>query len=325
MAAVLEIAGLRKTYRSVRRGPRQALDGFDMVVEAGQVHGFLGPNGSGKTTTLRTLLGLIRANAGTMRILGREVPASLPEVAGQVGAIVESPQFFPHFSGRETLVLLAQAGDVPRRRVDEVLELVGLRDRAKDRVKAYSLGMKQRLAVASALLKQPALLILDEPANGLDPGGIREMRDLMRNLAASGMTVVLSSHILGEVQQICDSVTIISLGRRVTAGPVAEVLARHSSGALRVRLEPGELPVAANLLSSLGAQVTLHPDHLLVAGVDQPASVTRVLSEHKLYVSELAPVTVDLESVFLELTGTAPGAGHHRQVDDSVVAPGVPA
>jgi ABC-2 type transport system ATP-binding protein len=327
LVAVLEIHGLRKTYRSMRRGPRQALDGFDMVVESGQVHGFLGPNGSGKTTTLRTLLGLIRPNDGVMRLLGREVPASLPEVAGQVGAIVESPQFFPHFSGRETLVLLARAGGVPQRRVDEVLELVGLRDRAKDRVKAYSLGMKQRLAVASALLKQPKLLILDEPANGLDPGGIREMRDLMRSLAESGMTVVLSSHILGEVQQICDSVTIISRGRRVTAGPVADVLARHSSGAYRVRLEPAELPVAANLLASLGAQVTLGPDHLLVAGVDRPASVTRVLAEHRLYVAELAPVTVDLESVFLELTGTAPVAGQHRQVDDSVVAPsaGVPA
>ena len=173
-----------------------------------------------------------------MRLLGREVPHALPEVIDQVGAIVESPQFFPNFSGRDTLSLLATRwSGWTQRRVDEVLELVGLRSRAKDRVKTYSLGMKQRLAVASALLKQPELLILDEPANGLDPGGIREMRDLMRNLAASGMTVVLSSHILGEVQQICDSVTIISLGRRVAAGPVSEVLAAHSPGAVRVRLE----------------------------------------------------------------------------------------
>jgi ABC-2 type transport system ATP-binding protein len=318
VTSVLEIEGLRKTYRT-RRGPRQALDGFDMVVEAGQVHGFLGPNGSGKTTTLRTLLGLIRPGGGRMRVLGREVPASLSEVVGQVGAIVESPQFFPHFSARDTLSLLADAGNVPQRRVGEVLELVGLRDRAKDRVKTYSLGMKQRLAVASALLKQPRLLILDEPANGLDPGGIREMRDLMRALAASGMTVVLSSHILSEVQQICDSVTIISLGRRVTAGPVAEVLAQHSSGALRVRLEAvSDLPAAAEALTKAGAQVTSHPDHLLVDGVDKPALVTRTLAEHALYLTELAPVTVDLESVFLELTGTAPVSGEHRQVDESV-------
>ncbi|WP_173157257.1 ATP-binding cassette domain-containing protein [Phytohabitans suffuscus] len=322
MTAVLEIEGLRKTYRSRRKGARRALDGFDMVVEAGQVHGFLGPNGSGKTTTLRTLLGLIRPNGGRMAILGEEVPARLSSVAGRVGAIVESPQFFPHFSAQDTLSLLADAGEVPQARVAEVLELVGLRDRAKERVKTYSLGMKQRLAVASALLKNPQLLILDEPANGLDPGGIREMRDLMRQLSASGMTVVLSSHILGEVQQICDSVTIISLGRRVASGPVAEVLAQHSGGGVVVRLESaGDLSSAAQVLVAAGARVDLKPDHLLVTGVDKPAWVTRTLAGRELYVSELAPVTVDLESVFLELTGTAPVAGQHRQVDQSVEVP----
>jgi ABC-2 type transport system ATP-binding protein len=323
VAAVLEIEGLRKTYRSLRRGPRQALDGFDMAVEAGQVHGFLGPNGSGKTTTLRTLLGLIRPNAGRMYVLGEKVPEALPRIIGQVGAIVESPQFFPHFSARDTLSLLADAGNVPRQRTDEVLELVGLRDRAKDRVKTYSLGMKQRLAVASALLKQPRLLILDEPANGLDPGGIREMRDLMRTLAASGMTVVLSSHILGEVQQICDSVTIISLGRRVAAGPVAEVLAQHSSGALRVRFEsPDELPVAAKILTDAGAEVTAQPDHLVLGRIDRPSWVSRTLAEQGIFLAELTPVTVDLESVFLELTGTAAVRGQHRQVDESVQVTG---
>lgn len=223
--------------------------------------------------------------------------------------------------------MLADAGRVPQRRVMEVLELVGLQERAKERVKTYSLGMKQRLAVASALLKDPKLLILDEPANGLDPGGIREMRALMRSLAESGMTVVLSSHILGEVQLICDSVTIISRGRRVAAGPVAEVLAQHSSGGLLVRLEAlADLAAAAEALTGAGAQVTTHDDHLLVAGIDKPAWVTRTLAERDLYVSELAPVTVDLESVFLELTGTAPVPGQHRQVDQSaMVEPAVPA
>ncbi|MEU5937698.1 ATP-binding cassette domain-containing protein [Micromonospora sp. NPDC047548] len=318
MSAVLEIEGLRKTYKSRRRGTRNALDGFDMRVEAGQVHGFLGPNGSGKTTTLRTLLGLIRPDGGRMTIFGHEVPAALPTVAGQVGAIVESPQFFPHFSARETLSLLAGAGEVPVTRVDEVLELVGLRDRAGERVKTYSLGMKQRLAVASALLKNPKLLILDEPANGLDPGGIREMRTLVRTLAESGMTVVLSSHILGEIQLICDSVTIISLGRRVAFGPVDQVLAAHSHGAVRVRLEAAEdLAGAAELLDRAGVPVTRHPDHLMLAGVDKPASVSRLLAEQHLYVSELTPVAVDLESVFLELTATAPVPGQHRQVDQS--------
>jgi ABC-2 type transport system ATP-binding protein len=255
-----------------------------------------------------------------MAILGREVPEALPTVAGQVGAIVESPQFFPHFSAQDTLSLLAEAGGVNRLRVFEVLELVGLRDRGKDRVKTYSLGMKQRLAVASALLKNPRLLILDEPANGLDPGGIREMRTLMRDLAASGMTVVLSSHILGEIQLICDSVTIISAGRRVAAGPVAEVLAQHASSSVKVRVEAGaDIVAAARALDVAGAQLTLERDHLVVHNVHEPAAITRVLAAQGIYVSELAPVTVDLESVFLELTGTAPVSGTHRQVDQSTV------
>jgi ABC-2 type transport system ATP-binding protein len=322
MAPVLEIHGLHKTYRGLFGEARAALDGFDMVVEAGEVHGFLGPNGSGKTTTLRTLLGLIKANDGEMRVLGRSVPHELPDVIGEVGAIVESPQFFSHFSARDTLSLLADAGNVPQPRVDEVLELVGLRDRAKDKVKTYSLGMKQRLAVASALLKQPRLLILDEPANGLDPGGIREMRDLMRGLAEGGMTVVLSSHILGEVEQICDSVTIISRGRRVTAGSVAQVLAAHSTGQVLVRIEsPAELPAAADVLTAAGAAVTSQPDHLLVSGIGAPAEITRALAASGLYVSELTPVVADLESVFLQITGTAPVSGQHRQVDQSVVTP----
>ena len=320
MTAVLEIAGLRKTYRSRKGGVRHALDGFDMSVETGRVHGFLGPNGSGKTTTLRTLLGLIRPDGGRMALFGQEVPAALTEVMGRIGAVVETPRFFGNFSAYDTLALLAGAGDVPRHRVDEVLELVGLRDRAKDKVKSFSLGMKQRLAVASALLKNPALLILDEPANGLDPSGIREMRSLVRDLAAGGMTVVFSSHILGEVQLICDEVTIISLGRRVAAGPVHEVLAAHSGNAVRVRLEAvTDLPVAAQTLAAAGIQVATHPDHLMLTGVDKPALVTRALAEQRLWVSELTPIEADLESVFLELTGTTPVPGQHRQVDQSTV------
>jgi ABC-2 type transport system ATP-binding protein len=317
VSAVLEIAGLQKTYRS-RKGVRRALDSFDMVVEQGQVHGFLGPNGSGKTTTLRTLLGLIKPNGGRMAIFGREVPEHLPAVAGQVGAIVESPQFFANFTAKDTLSLLADAGGVDQSRVYAVLELVGLRDRAKERVKTYSLGMKQRLAVASALLKQPQLLILDEPANGLDPGGIREMRTLMRTLSESGMTVVISSHILGEIQLICDSVTIISAGRRVAAGSVADVLAGHKSSAVRVRVENGvDLLTVAELLRSAGAQATLEQDYIMVSNVDRPAWITWALAQREVYVSELTPVGVDLESVFLDLTGTAPVAGENRQVDQA--------
>jgi ABC-2 type transport system ATP-binding protein len=320
MVAVLEIRGLHKTYRGVFGRERKALDGFEMTVEAGEVHGFLGPNGSGKTTTLRTLLGLIRPDAGEMVLLGRTVPEHLPDVIAEVGALVESPQFFPHFSARDTLSLLADAGDVPQQRVDEVLELVGLRDRAKDKVRTYSLGMKQRLAVASALLRTPRLLILDEPANGLDPGGIREMRDLMRALTDNGMTVILSSHILGEVEQICDSVTIISRGRRVTAGSVAQVLAANSQEATRVRTEhPTQLATAAGFLIQAGASVDAQPDHLLVTGPLKPADINRVLAVRDIYASELTAVTADLESVSLQLTETAPVAGQARQVDESVV------
>ncbi|RKR90587.1 ABC-2 type transport system ATP-binding protein [Micromonospora pisi] len=316
MSAVIEIQGLRKTFRHRRDQPWVALDGFDMLVETGQVHGFLGSNGSGKTTTLRTLLGLVRADAGQMRVFGEPSPERLPVVAPRFGAIVESPQFFGNFTGRRTLRLLATAGDVPPTRVDEVLERVGLRDRGNDRVRGYSLGMKQRLAVASALLKNPELLILDEPANGLDPAGIREMRDLMRDLTRAGVTVLLSSHILAEIELICDHVTIISRGRRVTAGPVTEVLAGFDQGEYRVRVD--DQARAAEVIEAAGHPLVIHPEHLVVGGVTDPAALTRALGEQDLWVRELTPLTPDLESVFLELTGTVPRPGIPHQLDDSV-------
>ena len=315
---VVEIAGLAKVYRS-RGKARMALDGLDMVVEPGQVHGFLGPNGSGKTTTLRALLGLVRADAGSMRVLGHQVPERLPEVIGGVGAVVESPQFFGNFTARRTLRLLATIGGIKRKRVDEVLETVGLRDRAKERVRTYSLGMKQRLAVATALLKSPQLLILDEPANGLDPAGIREMRDLLRSLGASGMTVLLSSHILSEVQQICDTVTIISMGRRVVSGPVHEVLSQFDKGDVRVRV--ADLEAAAKLISEAGLPVQLHGDHMIVSDLADPAWITETLAKRRMYVSELTPLLPNLENVFLNLTGTTPTPGEHRQVDDAYRPP----
>ncbi|WP_213454213.1 ABC transporter ATP-binding protein [Rhizomonospora bruguierae] len=319
--AVIEIENLRKTFRAWHRPERVALDGFDMRVERGQVHGFLGPNGSGKTTTLRTLLGLVRPDGGRMSILGAQAPRELPAVAPRFGAIVESPQFYGNFTGRRTLRLLATAGGVPPGRVEEVLTQVGLRDRGDQRVKAYSLGMKQRLAVASALLKKPELLILDEPANGLDPAGIREMRDLMRTLREAGVTVLLSSHILAEIEQICDSVTIISRGRRVLAGPVAQVLSRFDSGRFRVRA--GDLAAAAAVLTEAGQRVETQPDHLVVSGVADGALIAETLGRREVWVTELTPLAPDLESVFLTLTGTTPTPDRPLQVDDSV-RPGAP-
>ncbi|MGY0002509.1 ABC transporter ATP-binding protein [Micromonospora sp. I033] len=322
MSAVIEIAGLRKTFHTLRQGRRVAVDGFDLLVEAGQVHGFLGPNGSGKTTTLRALLGLVRADAGRMSVLGAASPERLSDVAGRVGAIVESPQFFGNFTAHRTLRLLALAGGVPTTRVDEVLEQVGLRDRGDERVKGYSLGMKQRLAVASALLKDPELLILDEPANGLDPAGIREMRDLMRSLAAAGVTVLLSSHILAEIQLICDHVTIISHGRRVAYGPVEQVLAGFDQHQWQVRVAEPER--AVELLGRAGLAVSAHADLLVVTGVVDPELISRTLGEQGLWVRELIPLRPDLESVFLELTGDHPHPpALPRQVDGAPPLDGV--
>jgi ABC-2 type transport system ATP-binding protein len=236
-----------------------------------------------------------------------------------VGAIVESPQFFGNFTARRTLRLLATIGGIRRTRVDTVLEQVGLRDRAKERVRSYSLGMKQRLAVATALLKSPSLLILDEPANGLDPAGIREMRDLLRSLADQGVTILLSSHILAEVQQVCDHVTIISKGRRVVSGPVNEVLSSFDRGDVRVRVP--DLAKAAQLIEEAGLPVRVFADHMVVSDLADPAWITEALAKHRMYVSELTPLLPNLENVFLDLTGTTPTSDGHRQVDDAYRPP----
>ncbi|MEU6250040.1 ABC transporter ATP-binding protein [Glycomyces sp. NPDC047010] len=325
MPPIIEISGLRKTYRRSFRQPHNALDGLDLEVAAGQVHGFLGPNGSGKTTTLRALLGLIRVDGGTMRVFGQEVPQRLPEVVGRIGAVVESPQFFKHFSGRLTLQLLADSAGVPRDRVEAVLEQTGLRDAAKASVKGYSLGMRQRLAVAQALLKQPELLILDEPANGLDPAGIHHMRELLQWLAhEQGVTVVVSSHLLSEVQQLCDSMTIVSRGRRIVDGSVAEIIAGHSGASLSVRFpDEASLPEAAAALVEAKPEVgaVVERDRLVVSGAPEAAWVTRTLADAGIYLSELVTQTKNLESVFLELTGTAPQPGQTVQIGQSVAVP----
>ncbi len=298
--SVIEVAGAQKTYRRFRKPPQRAVDHLDLAVAEGGVHGFLGPNGSGKTTTIRLLLGLVRPDAGELRVFGKPVPAALPEIVNDVGALVESPQFFPAFSGRLNLELLARVANLPKARVDEALERVGLTDRAGDRVKAYSLGMKQRLGIAAALMKRPRLLILDEPSNGLDPAGIREVRELIRLLGSKGVTVFLSSHLLGEVEQVCDTVDILVRGRRIASGTVKEVLATRATGEVRVRT--ADLPEALEVLRQSGFAVTTAEDHLVVANVTEPALISRALAERGQYVSELVPLTANLESVFLELT-----------------------
>ena len=301
---VLDVRGLRKEYKRFRRPAERAVDGLDLTVAAGGVHGFLGPNGSGKTTTIRMLLGLVRADAGEMTVLGRKVPHALPAVIGDVGALVETPLFFPAFSGRRNLDLLATTARVGPERVDEVLDIVSLTDRQNDKVKGYSLGMRQRLGIAAALLKSPRLLILDEPSNGLDPAGIVEMRELVRRLGADGRTTVfLSSHLLGEVQQVCDRVTILAHGKVVADGPVHDVLTERATGDVRVRIAD---PLGARVvLENAGLQVSSMGDAFAVHAVEDPAALTRLLADAGHYVSELTPIAADLESVFLDLTREA--------------------
>lgn len=303
--AVIEVSGAVKTYRRRGRPDQRALDGLELVVEEGGVHGFLGPNGSGKTTTIRVLLGLVRSDEGSARLLGERVPERLPDVIGGVGALVETPLFSPNFGGRLNLQLLAETAGLPRTRVEECLEVVGLRDRADDRFKGYSLGMKQRLGIAAALLKQPRLLILDEPSNGLDPAGIRDVRELIRRLGSDGhCTVFLSSHLLAEVEQVCDHVSILARGRRVASGAVRDVLAARTNGDVRLRV--ADTAAAREVLTGAGHQVTVEGDVLRVLAVPAPAELTKLLADHGHYLEELTPVSADLESAFLALTEETP-------------------
>ncbi len=297
------ISGLGKRYGAIK-----AVDGLSMTVPDGGVHGFLGPNGSGKTTTIRMLLGLIPADAGTMRLFGEPVPARLPQVIDKVGAIVEQPKFFDTFSARKNLALLAQAIGAPLSRVAEVIEQVGLTGRERGDFRTYSLGMKQRLAVAATLLKDPQLLIFDEPTNGLDPQGIHDFRATVRQLADAGKTVLVSSHILAEVQQVADTVTIIARGQTLAEGPVATLLA---AGSDPVRVVVADPLRASEILRTAGLAVQPSGPGLLVTRPDgplDPALVARVLGEQGLWVSELSVQRRNLEQLYLEVTGPVGGA-----------------
>ena len=292
---MFEINQLTKSY-----GRNPVVEDLTFTVPDGAITGFLGPNGSGKTTTIRMLLGLIRPDAGTMQIFGHDVPAQLPAVIGRVGAIVESPKFFPTFTARRNLELLADAIGAPREKVEEVLTATSLRERGRDRYQTYSLGMKQRLAIAATLLKSPDLLIFDEPTNGLDPGGIREVRETMRRLAAEGRTVLVSSHILAEVQQVADTVSIIGRGRLLAEGKVADVINQRDGGAVRVGVTDTER--AEQILTGAGLRVRVDAGILRVRGTEDPARITELLATQGLYVNELSPERMDLERVFLDLT-----------------------
>jgi ABC-2 type transport system ATP-binding protein len=300
-ALVIETSGLRKEFRTRRGRHIVAVHDLDLAVPAGGVHGFLGPNGSGKTTTIRMLLGLARASKGEMRLFGESVPRHLPTVMDRVGAVVEQPKFVPTFTGRKNLSLLARSIGVPGSSVDAALEQVGLSGRDRERFKGYSLGMKQRLAIAATLLKSPDLLILDEPTNGLDPAGMADMRDLLRRVVDRGQTVLLSSHLLGEVQQICDRVGVISQGRLLTESTVADL---RGAASVLVRATPvdGAAAVAGRMygedLVHVGTDDTLR----VAVGRAQSAELTRALVQAGLAVHEIRPVERTLEEVFFEMT-----------------------
>jgi ABC-2 type transport system ATP-binding protein len=299
--AVIEVEGLHKEYKRLRGGRTVAVAGLDLSVPEGGVFGFLGPNGAGKTTTIRCLLGLVSATAGKLQLLGADVPRRLPSVIGRVGSIVETPTMFPRFTGRRNLEILGTIQGVGPRTVTSVLETVRLAERADDRVKTYSLGMKQRLGIAAALLKDPALLILDEPANGLDPAGIVEVRELVRRLGHEGRTVFVSSHILSEIQHTADRVAILARGRLVKEGPVHEVLARGGSEGLIVRVD--DLVAGARALAEAGIEAVTGDGVLHVRlPATEASDVTRALAGRGIFLTELRPDELDLETVFLELT-----------------------
>lgn len=295
MTSVLEARGIGKVFRT-GGGAVEALGGVDLTVPRGAVYGLLGPNGAGKSTLLRITLGLIRATRGTCRLLGAEHADA--RTMRKVGALIEAPSLYPFFTGRETLQLLAKtSGFDEAGRIDALLARVGLTDAANRRVKSYSLGMKQRLGVAAALLARPELLILDEPTNGLDPAGIQEMRALVRDLAdRDGITVLLSSHLMDEVQKICDRVAILNLGRMVAEGAVKDLLA--VGGRLMLHATPAE-----KALGVLGARAQAVGD-MIAADVERVAApgVVRELVAAGCDVHEVRWSALTLEELFLSMT-----------------------
>ena len=297
----VETHGLTKRYST----GVLAVNDLSLRVRTGEVFGFLGPNGAGKTTTLRMLSGLLHPTSGSAIVAGA-APGS-PASLRRMGAMVETPAFYPYLSGRDNLRVVARYASVPKSRIEPVLQQVDMTDRARHKFKTYSTGMKQRLGVAAALLKDPDLLILDEPTSGLDPQGTVEMRALIRNLRREGRTVLLSSHLLNEVELTCDRVGVIAKGKLVAEGTVDELRARSGGRTLLIRATP--LDQAQRLLGSL-----LKPDQVkvvegaLVLSVDpsQAASINRRLVSDGVDVSELRVSEQSLEAVFLELTENPP-------------------
>ena len=300
---IIQTDGLTKRF-----GKNVAVDGLSMEVRQGRVYGLLGPNGSGKTTTMGMLLGLLRPTSGSFRLFGST--ARHEESLRRIGAVIESPAFYPYLSGRRNLAYFQYiSGRGVPGELDELLDRVGLAGRGDDRFRTYSLGMKQRLGIAFALLGNPDLVFLDEPTNGLDPEGMIEVRELIRSLGEEHRTVLLSSHLLHEVEQVCDSVTILAKGRLIAQGEVAELV--RSRGREQVRLKTTDDAKARTILDALDwvEDVASAGDGSLLAAapVARSGELTASLSRAEVYVTEMAPVQTTLEEYFLEVTAGQEG------------------
>jgi ABC-2 type transport system ATP-binding protein len=309
MDAAIHTQGLTKRF-----GARTAVDRLDLHVPHGCVFGFLGPNGAGKTTTIGMLLGLVAPSAGHAIVLGHDIVREPEQALARVGAMIEAPAFYPYLSGRDNLRVLARAGGVAAARVEAALDVVELAERAGDKFRVYSQGMRQRLGIAAALLHDPQLIMLDEPTNGLDPAGQLEIRDLIRTLARTGRTIFISSHQLHEAEQICDQVAILSEGRLVIAGAVAVLLRRGRGLLVRVAGEPAarstdtqQVAAAAALLRDQDWVVGVEQrgDTLLVdAPAERAGEITRMLAAQAISVVEIRPNERRLEDFFLDVTRT---------------------
>jgi ABC-2 type transport system ATP-binding protein len=307
-ALPVETSGLVKTY-----GEIVAVDHVDLTVEPGDVYGYLGPNGAGKTTSLRMLLGLIRPTEGHARLFGRDPLADGAKALDGVAGFVEGPRFYPYLSGRRNLELLADYDEPDSRaRIDEVLELVELRDRAKDKVGGYSHGMRQRLGIAASLLRAPRLLLLDEPTTGLDPAGMRDMRDLVRRLAAEQITIMLSSHLLYEVEELCNRVAIIRKGQIVYQGPLRELMAATTSGYLLRAADTERARLVC--LTHRGIENVTLDDGAVRFSADEEAvaALSIALGQARIGITTLMPQRASLEELFLGLTG-GESSDHDRE------------
>lgn len=302
--SVVALDGLTKRY-----GSAAAVDSLSFDVRRGDVTGLLGPNGAGKTTAMKMLAGLVRPTAGHVRLLGAELGSrEFADAVRRVGTLIESPALYEGLTARENLELQALALELPRRpgRIDEILELVDLQERADDQARAYSLGMKQRLGIGVAMIGRPELVILDEPANGLDPAGIVQIRELLRRLPELGTTVLVSSHQLGEVQRACDRLVVLSSGRLIAQGSTHEIMAGYDNRDMTVRLEPFELDAAIDHLGRSMFAPVKHGADTLTVTLPQGRSgrdVNGVLCGAGIFARELVQQTADLETAFLDMTG----------------------